>query len=53
MAHADLIIPKAWVGGAKYPDAGPEYGEGLVVEHYSSVFNAILNAGKFRVEMYS
>ena len=37
IAHADLIIPKAWARGAKYPSAGPEYGEDLVVEHYSYV----------------
>ncbi|ORY26692.1 putative Oxysterol-binding protein [Naematelia encephala] len=35
VAHADLIIPKAWAKAPGYPDAGPEYGEGLVAEHYS------------------
>ncbi|WWC91583.1 uncharacterized protein L201_006529 [Kwoniella dendrophila CBS 6074] len=36
VAHAELIIPKSWVkGGSDYPDAGPEYGDGFVIEHYS------------------
>lgn len=35
VAHAELIIPKSWVRRSDYPAAGPEYGEGLVVEHYS------------------
>ncbi|WVQ67040.1 uncharacterized protein L199_005233 [Kwoniella botswanensis] len=36
VAHAELIIPKSWVKqGLDYPDADHEYGEGLVVEHYS------------------
>ncbi|OCF40792.1 oxysterol-binding protein [Kwoniella heveanensis CBS 569] len=36
VAHAELIIPREWVkDGTKYPAAGPEYGDGLVVEHYS------------------
>jgi hypothetical protein len=36
-AHAELIIPRAWVKGNadEYPAAGPEYPEGYVVEHYS------------------
>lgn len=34
VAHAELIIPKAWVTG-DYPSAGPEYPDGMVVEHYS------------------
>jgi hypothetical protein len=38
VAHAELMIPKKWVKeGLDYPDAGPEYGEGYVVEHYSCV----------------
>lgn len=38
MAHAELVIPQDWVAGdAQYPDAGPEYPDGHVVEHYSSV----------------
>ena len=38
MAHAELMIPKEWVASdAQYPDAGPEYPDGHVVEHYSSV----------------
>ncbi|TYJ57130.1 hypothetical protein B9479_002231 [Cryptococcus floricola] len=36
VAHAELIIPKSQVApGLDYPDAGPEYGEGYVSEHYS------------------
>ncbi|WRT70348.1 uncharacterized protein IL334_007346 [Kwoniella shivajii] len=35
VAHADLIIPRSWVKGSEYPDAGPEYGEDCVIEHYS------------------
>ncbi|WVR00350.1 hypothetical protein IAU59_007493 [Kwoniella sp. CBS 9459] len=36
VAHAELIIPREWVKeGSNYPAAGPEYGDGLVVEHYS------------------
>jgi len=36
VAHATLIIPKKWVKPEQqYPGAGPEYREGLVVEHYS------------------
>nr|XP_019044285.1 oxysterol-binding protein [Kwoniella bestiolae CBS 10118]OCF23215.1 oxysterol-binding protein [Kwoniella bestiolae CBS 10118] len=36
VAHAELIIPRSWVKqGLEYPEAGHEYGEGLVVEHYS------------------
>ncbi|WVQ73019.1 hypothetical protein IAR50_002582 [Cryptococcus sp. DSM 104548] len=36
VAHAELIIPKSQVApGLVYPDAGPEYGEGYVSEHYS------------------
>ncbi|WWD19523.1 hypothetical protein CI109_103984 [Kwoniella shandongensis] len=36
VAHAELIIPKSWVKeGLDYPDAGPEYEQGKVVEHYS------------------
>lgn len=36
VAHAELIIPKAFVKpGHDYPDAGPEYPDGCVVEHYS------------------
>lgn len=35
VAHADLVIPKRFVkAGLQYPDAGPEYGEDLVIEHY-------------------
>ena len=36
VAHAELIIPKSWVNPKlDYPAAGPEYGDGYVVEHYS------------------
>ncbi|WVQ84916.1 hypothetical protein IAT38_007079 [Cryptococcus sp. DSM 104549] len=36
VAHAELVIPKEWVKpGLEYPAAGAEYGEGLVIEHYS------------------
>ena len=36
MAHAELVIPKEWVSGdTKYPEAGPEYPDGHVLEHYS------------------
>ncbi|OXC70624.1 hypothetical protein AYX13_00601 [Cryptococcus neoformans] len=36
VAHAELIIPREWVNPSlEYPDAGPEYGPGLVKEHYS------------------
>jgi hypothetical protein len=36
VAHAELIIPKKWVSPDEdYPDAGSEYPEGNVVEHYS------------------
>ena len=36
IAHAELIIPRSWTKpGTEYPDAGPEYPEGYVVEHYS------------------
>jgi len=36
VAHAELIIPKAWVGpDLDYPEAGPEYGSDRVIEHYS------------------
>lgn len=42
VAHAELIIPKKWVKeGLDYPDAGPEYGEDYVVEHYSCVFRSL------------
>jgi len=36
VAHTELIIPKSFAkAGLDYPVAGPEYGEGKVVEHYS------------------
>jgi hypothetical protein len=38
IAHAELIIPRSWVPANlqhKYPDAGPEYPDGYVIEHYS------------------
>jgi hypothetical protein len=36
VAHAELVIPKSFVKeGLEYPPAGEEYGEDLVVEHYS------------------
>lgn len=36
VAHAELIIPQEWINPSlKYPDAGSEYGPGLVKEHYS------------------
>jgi len=36
MAHAELVIPKEWVSDdAQYPDAGSEYPDGHVLEHYS------------------
>lgn len=36
VAHAELVIPKTWVGeGTSYPDAGSEYPEGHVIEHFS------------------
>nr|XP_018260745.1 oxysterol-binding protein [Kwoniella dejecticola CBS 10117]OBR82903.1 oxysterol-binding protein [Kwoniella dejecticola CBS 10117] len=36
VAHCELIIPRSWVDEkAEYPNAGSEYGDGLVVEHYS------------------
>ena len=35
VAHAELVIPKRFVkAGLEYPDAGAEYGEELVLEHY-------------------
>ncbi|WWC71885.1 uncharacterized protein I206_105844 [Kwoniella pini CBS 10737] len=36
VAHCELMVPRSWVNAnSDYPDAGPEYGDGLVVEHYS------------------
>ena len=36
MAHAELIIPRAWVkSGLEYPAAGAEYPSDRVIEHYS------------------
>lgn len=44
MAHAELVIPKSFVKeGLEYPAAGEEYGQDLVVEHYSSVIHTSLN----------
>jgi len=36
VAHVELVIPKSTVrSGLSYPAAGPEYGDGKVIEHYS------------------
>lgn len=44
VAHAELVIPKKWVRkDQEYPDTGVEYGDGLVVEHYSYVSQTYLN----------
>jgi hypothetical protein len=43
VAHAELVVPKAWVAsGLQYPDAGTEYPDDHVLEHYSYVVTRLL-----------